>query len=195
MAIKISQLPELVSFTDEANTLMVLVDLTEPDDFLKTKKITVENYLRSAIEFGDTPGVFYVSPGGNDLNNGKSWGRAFLTIEKALETVENSDFNINLIEVAPGVYETEGHLDMRDNTVIKSAHRTAIFRPKVGFEERNVFRMGSGCFIEGLLFEDFRLDDLDNPTEGFAVSFRPGTVIRRVPYAHKIAVRDRKSGV
>jgi hypothetical protein len=189
MAIKISQLPELTSFTDDANTLMVVVDLTETDPYLRTKKMTVENYLKSSLEFGDTPGVFYISPVGDDSRDGKSWERAFLTMEKALETVANSNAVINLVEVAPGIYETEGHLDMPDNTVIKSTHRTAIFRPKVGFEERNVFRMGSGCFIEGLLFEDFRLDDLDNPTEGFAVSFRPDAVLRRTPYAHKIAVR------
>jgi hypothetical protein len=189
MPIKISQLPEALSFGNDANTLMVIVDLDEPNSFLKTKKITVENFLKSSLEFGDTPGVFYVSTAGNDTNDGSSWERAFLTMEKALEVVANSNADINLIDVAPGIYETEGHLDMPDHTVIRSAHRTAIFRPKSGFEERNVFRMGSGCFIEGLLFEDFRLDDMDNPTEGFAVSFRPGAVIRRTPYAHKIAVR------
>ena len=189
MAIKITQLPELGSFANDATILIPVVDLTESDDFARTKKITAENFLKSALEFGDIPGVFYVSTAGNDTNDGKSWSRSFLTIEKALEVVANSNTDINLIEVAPGVYETEGHLDMPDNTVIKSAHRTAIFRPKSGFEERNVFRMGSGCFIEGLMFEDFRLDDLENPTEGFAVSFRPGAVIRRTPYAHKIACR------
>lgn len=267
MPIKISQLPELTSFTDDANTLMVLVDLTEPTSYLRTKKITVENYLKSALEFGSTPGVFYVSPQtGDDTNDGSSWERAFLTVEKALQEVGNSNADVNLIELAPGIYETEGHLDMPDNTVIKAVHRTAIFRPKppivssplsatsstitfegnfstsnnayqaaririisgpgsgesvktiksydgttktatlkdgqtfstlptsdsvfsLEFEERNVFRMGSGCFLEGALFEDWRLDDMEDPTEGFAVSFRPGAVIRRVPYAHKIAVR------
>jgi hypothetical protein len=50
--------------------------------------------------------------------------------------------------------------------------------------------MGSGCFIEGLIIENFRLDSLTNPTEGFAFSFRPGAVITRVPYAHKCAIRS-----
>jgi hypothetical protein len=49
--------------------------------------------------------------------------------------------------------------------------------------------MGSGCFVEGFIIENFRLDSLTNPTEGFAFSFRPGAVITRVPYAHKCAVR------
>jgi hypothetical protein len=189
MPIKISQLPELTSFENDANTLMVLVDLNETDPYLRTKKITVENYLKSAIEFGETPGVLYVSTIGDDTNDGSSWGRALLTVERALELVANSNTELNLIDIAPGTYETEGHLDMPDNTVVRAAHRTVIFRPKAGFEERNVFRMGSGCFIEGPLFEDWRLDDMDNPTEGFAVSFRPGAVIRRAPYAHKIACR------
>ena len=199
MPIKISQLPQLdlidaqdLLSANASNALLVIVDLEETNEYLKTKKITVEDFLLSTREAGTTPNLYYVSPGGDDARDGKSWDRAFLTIEHALSVVENVGGR-NLIEVGPGTYETEGHLDMPDDTVIKSAHRTAIIRPKTGFEERNVFRMGSGCFIEGFLFEDFRLDSLDNPTEGFAVSFRPGAVIRRVPYAHKIAVRTAPS--
>jgi hypothetical protein len=189
MPIKISQLPELSSFTEDDNTYMVLVDLTEPNDYLRTKKITVENFLKSAVEFGESPNIFYVSPNGDDSNDGSSWGRAFETIERAIQEAASFLGEIVLIDIGPGIYETEGHIDVPDNTVIRSAHRTAIIRPKTGFEERNVFRLGSGCFVEGLLFEDFRLDDMDNPTEGFAISFRPGAVIRRTPYAHKIACR------
>jgi hypothetical protein len=189
MPIKISQLPELESFTDDANFLLPIVDLTEPDNFVRTKKITVENFLKSALEFGNVPNVFYVTTVGDDLNDGKSWERSFLTIEKALEVATSRNGEITLIDLGPGIYITQGHLDMPDNSIIRSAHRTVIIRPEPGFEERNVFRMGSGCFIEGPMFEDWRLDDMDNPTEGFAVSFRPGAVILRTPYAHKIACR------
>jgi hypothetical protein len=73
--------------------------------------------------------------------------------------------------------------------MVRAVHRTVIFKPKAGFKQRNVFRMGSGCFIEGPLFEGWQLDSLDNPTEGFAISFRPGAIITRAPYAHKIAIR------
>jgi hypothetical protein len=189
MPIKISQLPELQSFSDDSNFLLPIVDLTEPDNYVRTKKITVENFLKSALEFGNTPNVYYVNPEGNNTNDGKSWERSFLTIEKALQVAGSRNGQLTLIELGPGVYVTRGHLDMPDNTIVRSAHRAVIIRPEAGYEQRNVFRMGSGCFIEGPLFEDWQLDDMDNPTEGFAVSFRPGAVILRAPYAHKIACR------
>jgi len=191
MTIKISDLPEIevIPANNAINTLMVVVDLSEPNDYLKTRKITVENFLNSVLEVGDAPNVYYVSESGDDSLDGKSWDRAFRTIEKALELAEERTPQITLIEIGPGIYETKGHLDMPDNTVIRCIHRAVVIRPEEGFEERNVFRMGSGCFIEGPIFEDWRLDDLENPTEGFAVSFKPGANIRRAPYVHKIAVR------
>ena len=190
MAIKISQLPELGAISSNvANAFIVLVDTDDPVDYLKTKKITVDNFLKVTKEYGETPGLYYVSKGGSDVNDGGSWDKSFLTIEKALEVANTRNNEITVIDVGPGTYQTQGHLDLPDNTIIKCTHRSAVIRPEPGYEERNVFRMGSGCFIEGFIIEDFRLDDMDNPTEGFAVSFRPGAIIRRVPYAHKIAVR------
>jgi hypothetical protein len=190
MSIKISQLPELgASTSNVANAYIVLVDVDEANDYLKTKKIKVDNFLKAAKEYGDTPGMYYVSKGGDDGNDGKSWDKAFLTIERGLNVANTRNGEITVIEVGPGTYTTRGHLDLPDNTIVKTTHRAAVIKPEPGYEQRNVFRMGSGCFIEGFLIEDFILNDMDNPTEGFAVSFRPGALIRRVPYAHKIAIR------
>lgn len=147
--------------------------------------------LEDIVEFSSSVPVentLYVQKNGNDRNAGNTWSAAFSTFEAALAAAAARG-TLTLIEVGPGVYETEGHLDLPDNTIIKAVHRTTFIRPKTGFEERNVFRVGSGCFIEGLVFENWRLDDLDNPTEGFAVCFRPGAVITRVPYIHKVVVR------
>lgn len=151
------------------------------------ENVTIEDIITFG---GDIPieNTLFVQKGGNDYNEGTSWSEAFLTIEKALE-VAQARASLTLIDIGPGTYTTQGHLDMPDNTLIRAAHRSVIIRPETGYEERNVFRMGSGCFIEGPVFEGWRLDDLDNPTEGFAISFRPGAVITRAPYAHKIVVR------
>lgn len=133
--------------------------------------------------------TIFVQKGGSDTNSGKSWDEAYATIEQALTDAWTRNTAITLIEIAPGEYTTEGHLDVPDNCIIRAAHRSVIIKPVSGYEERNVFRLGSGCFLEGPLFDGWRLDSLENPTEGFAVSFRPGAVITRAPYAHKIAVR------
>jgi hypothetical protein len=136
--------------------------------------------------------TLFVQTTGNNDNLGTSWAESFATIERAVEVAEErrvAGATITLIEVGAGVYVTEGHIDFPDNTVIRCAHRSVAIRPAAGYEERNVFRIGSGCFVEGFLFENWRLDSLTDPSEGFAISFRPGAIINRVPYAHKIAVR------
>lgn len=163
--------------------------------FLKTEVPGTPDPVQTVVEFvSKVPiqNVLYVQKNGKDTNEGTSWDEAVLTLEKALElaTARNA---LTLIDIGPGEYITQGHLDMPDNSMIRAVHRTVIIKPETGFEERNVIRMGSGCFIEGPLFEGWRLDDLDNPTEGFAISFRPGAVITRAPYAHKIAVRTPRS--
>jgi len=132
--------------------------------------------------------TIYVAVDGDNNSEGTSPSSAVQTIERAL-TLATQRNSLTLIEVGPGSYLTNGHLDVPDDTILKCAHRSVIIRPNPGYEERNVFRLGSGCFIEGFVFEGWRVNDLENPTEGFAVSFRPGAVIRRTPYCHKIAVR------
>lgn len=134
--------------------------------------------------------VIYVQENGSNLNSGASLATAVRHIERALEIAELRG-EPTLIEWYPdAAVVTQGHLDVPDDCAIVARHRTVFIRPAAGFEERNVFRLGSGCFIEGMMFEGWRIDSFTDPTEGFAVSFRPGAVIRRVPYAHKIAVRS-----
>ena len=164
------------------------------DGRLYTKRAYTANSspVEAIVEFvGKVPvgNAFFVTVNGSDDNDGISWDSAYRTIEKALDSATDRAGLITLIDIGPGEYETEGSLDMPDNSMIRAVHRTVVIKPKDGFAQRNVFRMGSGCFIEGPLFEGWQLDSLDNPTVGFAISFRPGAVITRAPYAHKIAVR------
>lgn len=135
--------------------------------------------------------VFYVQKNGSDDSRatGTTWDDAFLTIERAIQEVNLRNGALTLIDVGPGEFLTEGHIDVPDNCLIRTCHRSTVIKPLPGFEERNVFRLGSGCFVEGFVFEGWRLDSLDNPSEGFAISFRPGAVIRRAPYVHKCVVR------
>jgi len=155
-------------------------NFTELYNFINTSPAPIANTL-------------FVQVTGDDNDAGNTWETAFRTIERALEVATERKAvdatAITLIDVGAGRYMTQGHLDMPDDCIIRGVHRSVIIYPEPGYEERNQFRMGSGCFIEGFLFEGWRVDSLEDPTEGFAVSFRPGAIIRRVPYAHKIAVR------
>ena len=165
------------------------------DGRLYTKRAFLDednNPVEAIVEFVGKVSIgntFFVSKNGSNLNDGLSWDSAFATIEKALTEATARNGLLTLIDIGPGEYLTEGNLDLPDNCMIRAVHRTVIIKPKAGFAQRNVFRMGSGCFIEGPLFEGWQLDSLTNPTVGFAVSFRPGAVITRAPYAHKIAIR------
>lgn len=154
-------------------------------DPLTSESISEVVKLASSVPIENS---LYVQKAGKDSNSGDTWSSAFATIEAALEAAAARQ-SLTLIDIGPGVYITEGHLDVPDNTVIRAAHRSVFIRPKAGFEEKNVFRLGSGCFLEGPVFEGWRLDDMDNPSEGFAVCFRPGALITRVPYVHKVVVR------
>jgi hypothetical protein len=163
--------------------------------FIRRKYIKFGSEIEEISEFVSSVPIkntIFIQKNGNDDYDGTSWSRAVLTFERALQLAnEQSELNeVTLIDVGPGVYVTQGELSMPDNTAIRAAHRTVIIKPESGFEVNNVFLMGSGCFIEGPVFENWQLDDMDNPTKGFAVAFRPGALIRRVPYAHKITVRN-----
>lgn len=166
------------------------INTYDGDIYLKRNQAGAEEILKFAAHV-PVENVLYVQKNGNDTkNDGSSWSKAFATVEAAVAAATLRNGDITVIQIGPGVYTTQGHIDMPDNCIIHSDYRAAIFRPEPGYEQRNVFRMGNGCFLQGPLFEGFQVDDLDNPTEGFAVSFRPGAIITRTPYAHKIAVRS-----
>ena len=167
----------------------LIINSYDGDIYLKRNQGAADEILKF-ISHVPVENVLYVQKAGDDNNSGTSWDRAYATVEAAVAEATTRNGDVVVIHIGPGIYETEGHIDMPDNCIIHSDYRAAIFRPAPGFEQRNVFRMGSGCFLQGPLFEGFQIDDIDNPTEGFAVSFRPGAVIRRTPYAHKIAVRS-----
>jgi len=128
--------------------------------------------------------TFYVSEGGSDSNNGESLRRPVRSIEKARDLVEASGDPASIV-VYPGRYETSGHIDVSDNcteVVGIMGQRSVVVAPTSGNEEKNVFRGGSGFMLRNMSAQGWQVDDFDNPTEGFLMSFRPGAVIYRALY-------------
>lgn len=161
----------------------------------------------------DVHHAVFVAPHGSDTNDGRTTRQAVRTLERAVEIATelselHEDIYPTLVSVYPGEYETNGYLDWPDKCSIVSvggARKTNI-TPAPGYEVRNAFRLGDGGYVEGFSFEGWQLDtmgaeynameeavygafrgDADgNPSEGFAIAFRPGAIIRRVPYVHNI---------
>jgi hypothetical protein len=134
--------------------------------------------------------TLYVSAGGSDSNNGENLTSPVASIDKAIELAGNTSDPV-AIWVHPGDYVTSGHIDVPDNVtgiVAATNTRSTKIRPSAGNAQKNVFRLGDGGYVEGFSFEGWQVDDLDDPSEGFAVSFRPGAVIRRTVFAFNITV-------
>jgi len=187
--LKTSDVPGKIPALEDLQLGELAVNTADGELYLKRDKdgeISIEKFTFS----NPIDSVIFVQKSGSDDNSGDSWDSAYLTIEKAVEDAWTRDNEIVLIEIGPGIYESQGHIDMPDNSIIHCVYRSVKIRPEPGYEERNVFRMGSGCFIEGPVFEGWRVDDFDNPTEGFAAVFREGALITRTPYVHKVAVRS-----
>ena len=170
---------------DNAENLDEAINSTESEwtDRLGNQRPTLAGFF-AGVDF-TTANTIFVSTSGDDANQGRSEVSAVATIERAVSLASDREAP-TLIRIGPGVYYSEGHVDLPDECAVVAAHRTVTIMPLEGFEERNVIRMGSGCFFEGPTFAGWRIDDMENPREGFAIAFRPGAVIRRVPYAHKI---------
>jgi len=134
--------------------------------------------------------IIYVSQDGSDAANGEGRDRAVRSIEAARDLAVASG-DPTAIYVYPGIYETSGHIDMPDNMtglVAATNSRSTKIVPSAGNEVKNVLRLGDNGYVEGFSFEGWQVDDLDNPSEGFAVSFRPGAIIRRTVFAFNITV-------
>jgi hypothetical protein len=150
MPIKISQLPELTDpSSNNSQTLMVVVDLEESDPYNRTKKITVNNFLKTLGEHSDAPNVLYVSKNGSDTNNGKTIENAFLTIKAAV----NASNVGTTIFVKSGGYTEDNPINLKERTAIVGDNlRTVSVRPLN--IDQDLFYVKNACYLTGMTFRD-----------------------------------------
>lgn len=129
----------------------------------------------------------YVDSSVASSGNG-SYGTPLKTLEEAFAFAQASENPVS-ISVLPGVHKTNGNLALPDNCSIVSTNGqyATTIEMNEGYEEENGILVGSGCYVQGFAFTNMRVDDLDNPTKGFAVAFRPGALILRSPYIRDIS--------
>lgn len=99
--------------------------------------------------------IVYVAQDGDNGRNGEGRDRAVRDIEAARDLVAASSDPV-VIYVYPGTYQTQGHIDFPDHctgVISATAARATKIVPAPGYEERNVFRMGNGGYVQGFSFE------------------------------------------
>lgn len=178
MNITTSYLPDLADDSyfyvkDVSNNQTVAISFAELTDeiakkFKKLKKIYVSE---DALEEGA---------------NG-SYLRPYNNLQAAFDAANISQ-NVEGIPVSitvlPGVYLTNGNLELPDECTMVSTNGqySTNIRMNPGFEKQNCVLVGSNGYVQGFSFQNLEVDNFDEPTVGFAIAFRPGATILRSPY-------------
>ena len=129
---------------------------------------------------------------GDDTNPGtmmqpvRTLERAFeLCLEKAGgELNRNAINNAVHISVGPGTYYTKGNLMLPDDCVCTSTagQYATVIEALPGYENNNCILVGSGCYVQGFAYQNWKVDNFDFPEGGFAIAYRPGAKLLRSPY-------------
>ena len=129
---------------------------------------------------------------GNDDNPGtmlepvRTLEKAFeLCLEKAGgELNRNAINNAVHISVGPGTYYTKGNLQLPDDCSCTSTagQYATVIELLPGYENNNGILVGSGCYVQGFGYQNFKVDNFDFPEGGFAIAYRPGAKLLRSPY-------------
>lgn len=186
----------------EVNTEFFSLGTSEVEDLLvnTTLDVSGDTTLEAQFEmidkeykkdFFDEPvaNTIYVKTDGDDNRSGREPINAVATIERATEIARELRREIEspiLISVYPGIYVEDGSLQLPDRTGLYSIggqYTTELHMSDLGRKQfRNMILMDSGCYCQGFAFRNMEVDDLDDPSGGFAYAFAPGAVIKRSPY-------------
>lgn len=156
------------------------------------------NTSLSALGIGsdsETANIIYVSKSGRDFNNGRSLTSSVLTIKRGLEVLKEfieeqgggrtePGSPVAVLKIFPGIYVENGDLEIPPNCGVVSdgGQYTTEVHASPGNEEKNMFLVDSGSYVQGFTFRNQRVDDFEDPSGGFAIAFKPGARIIRSPY-------------
>jgi len=182
--------------TSEVQDLTVndTLDVTGPATFASAVTLDAEFEMLDKEykkDFFDEPvaNTIYVKTDGDDARSGRDPINALKTIERAADLARELRREVEdpiLISVYPGVYVEDGEIALPDRTGLYSIggqYVTELHMSDLGRKEyRNMILMDSGCYCQGFSFRNMEVDDLDNPSGGFAYAFAPGAIIKRSPY-------------
>ena len=134
-----------------------------------------------------------VDAGSGDDDNPGTMMQPVRTLERAFELClekaggelnRNAINNAVHISVGPGTYYTKGNLMLPDDCSITSTagQYATVIELLPGYENNNGILVGSGCYVQGFGYQNFKVDNFDFPEGGFAIAYRPGAKLLRSPY-------------
>jgi hypothetical protein len=134
--------------------------------------------------------VFYVAEDGSDTNDGKSLSFPFRTIKAATIAASASRAaNPGLpvyrqsIQVKSGYYSEEAPITVPSNvSILGDDLRSVVVAPTTATSGSNLFLMNNGTYCWGLRLEGCKIDNLEDPRNGFFFAFAPSASIVTSPY-------------
>jgi hypothetical protein len=134
--------------------------------------------------------VFYVAEDGSDTNNGKSLSFPFRTIKAATIAASASRAaNPGLpvyrqsIQVKSGYYTEIAPITVPSNvSILGDDLRSVVVSPTTATSGSNLFLMNNGTYCYGLRLEGCKIDNLEDPRNGFFFAFAPSASIVTSPY-------------
>lgn len=154
------------------------------------QQLVVRNGLPVWEDNNETGQVYYVSPEGNNSNDGKSLNRAFLTVKYACTNVTGPA----TIFVKSGTYTEILPIIIPANVVvIGDSLRTTIIQPQVGDETKTMFLMSNGSMLKQVAMQGLNGFSMGTPGDvdtstvgGIFVALNPASIIStKSPYVQE----------
>jgi hypothetical protein len=134
--------------------------------------------------------VFYVAEDGSDTNDGKSLSFPFRTIKAATLAASASraanpgaQAYRQSIQVKSGYYSEIAPITVPPNvSILGDDLRSVVVAPTTATSGSNLFLMNNGTYCWGLRLEGCKIDNLEDPRNGFFFAFAPSASIVTSPY-------------
>ena len=185
-----SSVPSKVPTTSSLDFGELAINTYDGKVYLKKSGSAGEQVIAVGSNSGQIDKLFYVSEQGSDTNDGKTLDTSFRTIKRATIAASASiaanpgfpSYRVS-IHVKSGYYTEEAPITVPSNTsILGDDLRTVVIKPTTATSGSNLFLMNNGTYAWGLRLEGCKIDNLEDPRNGFFFAFAPSASIVTSPY-------------
>jgi len=159
----------------------------------EVERITYAQFFSEISKTTESDLKIYVDAAKGDDDNPGTVLQPIRTLERASELAKekaggsfdrNAINNAIHITVGPGTYYTKGNIALPDDCAMTSTagQYATVIEALPGYEQNNAILVGSGNYVQGFAFQNWKIDNFDFPEGGFACAYRPGAKLLRSPY-------------